>query len=234
MPYPARITAVFVATVATLAFAQRAPARQVATLDAVRAATSRDDAFLRINANYPGFAGIHLESGRAVISSTAASGKADLAELLSLGGELDLDVGELSTREVEFEFTELNKLRDQLMPALAWGGGAHALDVDERTNRVTVYVRDENERLVVTELMLRHAARFEAVTFVTQSPASATADLRSQFRPVPGGVQIGKENFAVCTNGWSVLMWGIFNTSNFIFSHWTNVQDELGSLNYLP
>lgn len=75
MPYPARITAVFVATVATLAFAQRAPARQVATLEAVRAATSRDDAFLRINANYPGFAGLHLENGRAVVSSTAAAGK---------------------------------------------------------------------------------------------------------------------------------------------------------------
>ena len=66
-------------------------------------------------------------------------------------------------------------------------------------------------------------------TFLCQDAVSAGVSPGDSGGPV--FIRNSLLNFDIQVMG---VMWGSFNTSNFLFSHWTNVQSELGSLNYLP
>jgi hypothetical protein len=114
-------------------------------------------------------------------------------------------------RRGDYGFGELAAWRQELRQVLALPGVVF-LDVDEAANRIRIGIdsrsrakslnRDRLER----ELLFQAAPR-EAVVIQEIEPIRMLANLRNQFRPIPGGVEVA--NFKSCTLGFNAYREGV-------------------------
>lgn len=182
-----------------------------------RQASNSDEAHLVLARDLPSVAGVFLDSdgvAHVALSPEATEAEKQLAaDFAGLVAEREAPVRrahelprprEVRVDEVKFGFVQLAKYRDMLLPYL---NPEHvtAIDVDERTNHVMVGAAREDSVTFVLGLLEEAGVPKEAVEVQVLPAVQEAADtLRSEIRPVRGGMQI-RSAIGICTLGYSVM-----------------------------
>ncbi|MEM7585523.1 MAG: hypothetical protein AAF560_19185 [Acidobacteriota bacterium] len=178
--------------------------------------TTIDDEYLDIARAYPGFGGLFYdEEGIANIYVTSDASRSAIQAVAE---------GEVNFLPADYNWAELFEVRDRVVEVLNDPGVVY-LDIDERTNRVTIGISEISGGLQSTKPQASIAARFGvpegALAIVEAEPVQPMVSLRNQRRPMPAGMQLEFGGFA-CTLGF-VIRQG--STRGFVTnSHCTNRQ----------
>ena len=139
-----------------------------------------------------------------------------------------------ATEEIKFErgrfaFNELHTYRNRMTEVMSDPNTVY-LDIDERTNRVTVGVSKEaGLRRKSVDLARHFNVPPEAVVVKEVDPIYQLVGLRDRIRPSPGGMQINYPGF-VCSLGFIVRQG---NTNGFVTnSHCTSTQGGVENTPY--
>lgn len=108
--------------------------------------------------------------------------------------------------EAQYDFLELADVRRKA-DALLSLSSVHALDIDERTNRIRVSVTDAIGTLEATQALEDAGVPMDAVILEEAPRAERMATLRDRIRPVEGGLQINYNagGSYVCTFGFNAF-----------------------------
>lgn len=156
-----------------------------------------DEEFRDIAQAYPGFGGTFLDDeGVANIFVTPQ------ADRSAITGVAD---GEVNFLPADFAWDELYTYREQLVDVMNEPNVVY-LDIDERTNRVTIGVNEVDRGARTTrrdDMASRYGVPAKALAIVHSAPVERVVSLRDQRRPMPGGMQIEFPGF-LCTLGFVI------------------------------
>ena len=166
---------------------------------------------------------VHVKQGELGSMSTEDL-EATLGEYLERPSSSDLgaqarDKRELKVLEADYTFRDLAAWRSQLDES--WTEGMTLTDADEKLNRVRVGVENAQAKAAVEERLAEEGIPAEAVVVEEIAPATPSAGLQDQVRPLIGGLQIVSDR-GTCTLGFNATING---TPGFVTnSHCTNEQ----------
>lgn len=146
------------------------------------------------------------------------------------------------TKKVEFNFSELQEIRDLLNPVIHKRDDVLESYIDAENNVYKIGIRIGASQKPFQELINKYAIPKAAVSFFDTTPVKLSATtLRDYYRPLMGGLQILNGNSGLCTFGFNVKL---NNEDRWITnSHCTNqyssndntnfYQNTVSSLNYI-
>ncbi len=112
----------------------------------------------------------------------------------------------------DYGVTQLLDWYDNLRPALygaaEWEGGLAGTDMDDRLNRLTVKVTDEQYQQAVQDAAGAAGVPLSEPNIIIGERDVPTKSLTDKFRPVVAGVQI-KSDTSPCTLGFNAVRNGI-------------------------
>lgn len=185
-----------------------------------------EDEFVRIERDVPGFAGLFADSAgiitlrlkdpsrrdAAVSAVRALSGRFHLPSQLAdaLDGRTPLRV--LSAQYSMSELMSLLRVAAQASLGLT----VIALDADERSNQIVVYVESSADSSRLLERFAEAGMPPSDVRFVIgPRPVALQSSLRGRHRPTASGLQIRNQGGARCTLGWNVTT-AFWNETGFL------------------
>ena len=194
-----------------------------------------EDVFASIGQVLPGFAGFYVNADGTLVARLRDLGYASRARsevrgfALALGGaDQSWATGDVLIESADYDFASLRGWRDQLRPLLGIPG-VHALDADERANRVWVGVTSEGVRTLMLSQVRRLGIPISAVVIEVVEPDLPTATLRDSVRPLPGGMQVWTNGQGTCTmtaNGTHSVYGSGFMTASHCTDVWGGAADS--------
>lgn len=179
-----------------------------------------DHEYLDIAKSFPGFGGLfHDEEGVANIYVTDTANRSQITTLAD---------GEVNFLPADYAWDELFEVRESLTDVMNEPGVVF-LDIDERTNRVTVGITGVKEEASRFDRKRAIASRYGvpegALAIVETAPVERVVTLRQSRRPIPAGMEIrwpGPGGTFLCTVGFIIRQGG---TRGFITnSHCSGTQ----------
>jgi len=164
-----------------------------------RVLQSLDDKLAGIVNVVPGFGGFFLDADRRP-TVFLKSGKAQAEVVTLIGNELEKVYGsevreriqnaELQIVQADYDFAELQTFRIKARELLGVAG-VHALDIDERINKVAISISDDASSDEVQDRLTQLDIPSDAIIVIKSPPVVPFQSLTSQVRPTVGGLQIG-------------------------------------------
>ena len=197
---------------------------------AERPPRSLDDRVIELDRlHVPGFGGLYVDGDGQLtmvlkdqrLAPEAHSLVAALLEEVGWRGRAKVAPEAVSTVAGSYGFAELSAWRDSLLqvdPAI----GITFLDVDERTNRVSVAVTSGAARNAMLRVIASQGLPADAIDVFVSDAIQPLATLQDEFRPPRAGVQIRNNNGGVCTKGPNVKVADPTRPSGFRYSFITN------------
>jgi hypothetical protein len=181
---------------------------------------------VRIERNVPGFGGLFADSAGSIVLRLKDSSRRDAAvsALRGLSGRFLLPSqltdaldgrAPLRVLPAKYSMSELIALL-QMTAQASKGESIVALDADERSNQVVVYIETSVDSLSLLERFAAAGVVAAAVRFdVGPGPVALQASLRGRHRPTASGLQIRDQTGARCTLGWNVTT-AFWNETGFL------------------
>lgn len=167
---------------------------------------SIDQVMLRLEDAAPGFAGLFVRDGvphvRLTVAADEAAARAVIANFLvqSAAPVSSSKPADIVVLPATRTFRQLSELRDRLTNVLTLPGAVY-LDADEAANVVAVGVSLERSIADVEKFAAAVGVPRDALVVRITDEVRPLANLRDQFRPTKGGIQITRSGGAVCTEG---------------------------------
>jgi hypothetical protein len=171
---------------------------------AAQAGLSADDLMGQIATQVPGFGGMYMENGSLEIYLQDLSTKDAVLKVISqIFGDTRISGSSVHVHQASYKFSSL-KTWQISMRTLFKLGNVVFTDVDETKNRLTVGLTSlSSAQDVLNELNALHVPP-DAVQIESASPFSLMATLRSNVRPLIGGLQINFPGY-LCTYGFTAI-----------------------------
>ena len=185
-----------------------------------------EDEFVRIERDVPGFGGLFADSAGAIVVRLKDSSLRDasIAALRALSGRFRLPSqltdaldgrAPMRVLAARYSMSELIALLRMIAQA-SEGASIVALDADERSNQVVVYVERSVDSLSLLDRYAAAGVAAGAVRFdVGQRPVALQPSLRGRHRPTASGLQIRDQTGNRCTLGWNVTT-AFWNETGFL------------------
>jgi len=187
-----------------------------------------DEQMKRIAEQIPGFGGLFYdENGQLTMYVTRGEpGHQQMAEArisAVLGNDSQFAAaGPVRVVYGQYDFLQLKGWHERMRTDVLGVAGVVMVDVDERSNRVRVGVENQEQQAAVKKQLAKLGIPEAAINIeVTEPIFFASHTLRSNVRPLQGGLQINFGNF-VCTLGFLAVRSGV--QGMVTNSHCTNVQ----------
>jgi hypothetical protein len=165
-----------------------------------------DSVFFALNQQVPGFAGFYFDrEGALHVQTTVTSNKdAAIAAVTRFrsaftGPNGERGAGRIIPHTVRYNFAELFAWKSAVYGAMRLGL-AHAVDADEVTNTVTVFVETRAQIGKARVFLLGRGIPEDALIVLAQPKAVPMVALTDRVRPVSAGLMISKSNGS-CTLG---------------------------------
>ena len=158
----------------------------------------------------PGFAGhvLNADGSSVVFLARPASAEAARAHVLRFRRARGLGEGQVHVRPAAYDFRQLKTWADRLAPVLDEGAMV-LLDIDEAQNRIVLGVADAGSiQRARREVVARDVPPAVVEVRVVERPEHRNYDLRSEFRPVVGGIGTINAVTAECTLGYVAIYTG--------------------------
>lgn len=187
-----------------------------------------DELLKKIAEQIPGFGGMFYdENGQLTVYVTQSApgaqpmAEARIAAVLSNNNQLAA-TGPLRVVAGQYEFLQLKGWHDRMQSDVLGADGVILIDVDERNNRLRIGVQKQEQQGAVKEQIAKLGIPEAAINVEVMEPIYfASHTLRSNVRPLQGGLQINFGNF-VCTLGFLAVRSGV--QGMVTNSHCTNIQ----------
>ena len=184
--------------------------RAVIPVSAIR--RPQEEKFERLSASVPAFSGYYYERGDLVVALTDTSQATRALSVIAREGtgaaaSGHKGLGRSGRTRIElasFSFTQLKAWRDALFGELIESDSVEYLDLDERTNRVTVGINDPHVTAWVAQVAAKHGLPSRALAIDTTVALQSFATLTDRVRPLRGGLQINRRGNTACTVGFVV------------------------------
>ncbi|MBI1731071.1 hypothetical protein HYR53_10730 [Candidatus Acetothermia bacterium] len=165
---------------------------------------SADDLMGQIATQVPGFGGMYLENGSLEIYLQDLSTKDAVVKVISqVFGETRIPGSSVHVHQASYKFSSL-KTWQISMRSLFKLGNVVFTDVDETKNRITVGLASLSSAQDVLNELNAIGVPADAVQILATDVFKPMATLRSQIRPLIGGIQINFPGY-LCTYGFTAI-----------------------------
>jgi hypothetical protein len=186
-----------------------------------------DEEFAAIAAQVSGFGGFYRDTatGKFVmyLVDTAKKGAARAALAASFSARGLSPDTPIDVRPGKYDFRDLKRWKDDLTVPILSLPGAQFIGANSPRNRVLIGIENEAARAPIIAAIAKLGVPLDAIDFeVTGEKVSFTTSLTDYQRPPYGGVQIGNDEGALCTEAVTVWLDGVSGRFGLTPSHCTD------------